>query len=167
MSRKAIIAGLVLSALPIAMVVAGMPSQAEIEAKAAAEYNAAQQKARREAELEKVLMSDPKTAAILKKERAKEAAFKSAKRMEAHDQMRAAALVRDSLKNPASFSVVEALEMPGNSPALCLTYRATNSFNAIVTEQIAVTSTGIRSPWDKACAGKRGWDVTPFVRSVV
>lgn len=62
-------------------------------------------------------------------------------------------LVKASMKNPASFEFVEAGIV--NNGALCLTYRATNSFNAVITEHIAVTRKLAKGSWNKECGGKR------------
>ncbi len=61
-------------------------------------------------------------------------------------------LVRASLKNPASFEFVEAGIV--NNGALCLTYRGTNSFNAIITSNIAITRKLTKGNWNKECGGK-------------
>lgn len=61
-------------------------------------------------------------------------------------------LVKSNLKNPASFQFVDAGVVDGG--ALCLTYRATNSFNAVITEQIAVKRNFQKGDWNKECGGK-------------
>lgn len=61
-------------------------------------------------------------------------------------------LVRDSMKNPASFEFVKAGIV--EKGALCLTYRATNSFNAVITDQIAITRRLAKGNWNKECGGK-------------
>lgn len=60
--------------------------------------------------------------------------------------------IRDMLKNPASFQVVSALLL--GDGVLCLTYRATNSFNAVTTEVAAVRRDGSTGDWSRDCAGK-------------
>lgn len=74
--------------------------------------------------------------------------------------------IRDSMKNPASFDLNEAIRLDDGT--LCLTYRATNSFNAIVPGQAIVddkaTYTSDRGAsfttrWNRVCANKTGTDV--------
>ena len=61
----------------------------------------------------------------------------------------AARRVKAALKNPASFEFVSArLYRDG---ALCMSYRATNSFNAVTTEQIAITRGFANGDWFKDC----------------
>lgn len=65
--------------------------------------------------------------------------------------------LKGSMKNPKSFELVEALMMQG--PTLCITYRSTNSFNAVVTDYYVVSekvSSSEPSAWNKHCAGKTG-----------
>lgn len=62
--------------------------------------------------------------------------------------------LKSSSKNPASFELVDALLMP--SGVLCVTYRGTNSFNAIVTENKAIRSSFEIGAWNKECAGQSG-----------
>lgn len=69
----------------------------------------------------------------------------------------AARSLKAAMKNPASFELVEALFMQG--PAICITYRSTNSFNAIVTDNYVVTekvSSSNADAWNRHCAGKTG-----------
>ena len=61
----------------------------------------------------------------------------------------AARTVKSALKNPASFEFVSA-RMYRNG-ALCMSYRATNSFNAVTTEQIAITRGFAQGDWFKEC----------------
>lgn len=74
--------------------------------------------------------------------------------------------IRDSLKNPDSFDLVQAIRLPDGT--LCLTYRATNSFNAILTGRAVVTDkgtftsdagSGFANRWNRTCADKPGKDV--------
>ena len=44
------------------------------------------------------------------------------------------------------------------SGAVCLVYRGTNSYNAVVTEQIAVSKDGKRGTWNKLCGGQTATD---------
>lgn len=66
--------------------------------------------------------------------------------------------VKSNMKNPASFDLVNATLMADG--ALCVEYRGTNGFNAIVTERRAVTATIANAPWNKVCAGRSGSDFT-------
>lgn len=43
---------------------------------------------------------------------------------------------------------------------LCVEYRATNSFNATITEHKAITKAAAFADWNKACGGKTGKDVS-------
>ncbi len=60
--------------------------------------------------------------------------------------------IRANLKNPASFEFVDAGVV--QKGALCLSYRATNSFGAMVTEQVAVTRDLKKGSWNKECGGR-------------
>lgn len=65
--------------------------------------------------------------------------------------------LRSSMKNPASFELVSAIKM--DSGALCIQYRGTNSFNAVVTNVLVVTdksSSSSDEAWNKHCGGKTG-----------
>lgn len=77
------------------------------------------------------------------------------------DILRTKAL-KQSTKNPASFELVEAIRM--DDQALCITYRGTNSFNAIVTENKVLLQDGKTGEWNKHCSGKTGADVTKKVQ---
>jgi len=91
-----------------------------------------------------------KTPEQIEREAKEEAAFQA-------DVAKVKAL-RSSMKNPASFQLVKAIRM--ESGVLCVEYRGTNSFNAIVTEQKAITPAGAFADWNKSCAGKTGKDVS-------
>lgn len=74
--------------------------------------------------------------------------------------------LRASMKNPASFSLEDAILTPEG--ALCVVYRATNSFNAIVPGQavvyrgqITTSDSGdqFRTRWNTRCFKKRGEDM--------
>ena len=94
--------------------------------------------------------SEAKAAAMAQE---KAATAKNAEEAEFQFGVRATKSVRASLKNPNSFQLVGAGVVPGG--ALCLTYRATNSFNAVITERVAVTRKFAVGEWNKECAGKR------------
>ncbi len=86
----------------------------------------------------------PKTAEQIKQDQEKEAAFQA-------DVSKLRAL-KGALKNPASFELVQAGRMADKT--LCVVYRGTNSFNAVTTEQKAITADGKLADFNKACAGK-------------
>jgi hypothetical protein len=64
--------------------------------------------------------------------------------------------LKASTKNPASFELVSATLMSDGT--LCAEYRGTNSFNAVVPGQTAITPAGTVVLWNKYCAGKSGRD---------
>jgi hypothetical protein len=70
--------------------------------------------------------------------------------------------LKQSTKNPASFELVEAIRM--DDLALCITYRGTNSFNAVVTENKVLLKDWKTGEWNKSCSGKTGADVTKKVQ---
>lgn len=81
--------------------------------------------------------------------------------------------LRDSMKNPASFQLESAIKMADGS--LCLTYRATNSFNAIVLGRTVVTAAGAAASndgalfpklWNQHCGNKTGSDITYLRRAL-
>lgn len=81
--------------------------------------------------------------------------------------------LRDSMKNPASFQLESAIKMGDGS--LCLTYRATNSFNAIVPGRTVVTAKGAAASndgalfpklWNHHCGNKTGSDITYLRRAL-
>lgn len=94
---------------------------------------------------------------------------------EARFQKDAAAVrsLKASMKNPASFKMEQALRMDDGT--LCVTYRATNSFNAIVPGRAVVAAGKIVTSdqadvfptrWNSRCVGKRGSDVT-YIRQAI
>ncbi len=60
-------------------------------------------------------------------------------------------------KNPASFELVEATLMKDDT--VCVVYRGTNSFNAVVTESKAIAKNLRVVEWNRFCAGKSGKDM--------
>jgi len=64
--------------------------------------------------------------------------------------------LKASAKNPASFELESAILMANG--ALCVKYRATNSFNAVVPEQKVITAKAAFGDWGKDCSGKTGID---------
>lgn len=73
--------------------------------------------------------------------------------------------LKEGTKNPASFELVDAIRM--DDQALCITYRGTNSFNAVVTENKVLLKDGKTGVWNKSCSGKTGSDVTKKVRGAL
>ena len=70
--------------------------------------------------------------------------------------------LREEMKNPASFELVEAINLKNGM--LCVTYRATNSFGGVVTENKAISSEAKIVIYSANCSGKRGDDVTDLKR---
>jgi hypothetical protein len=74
--------------------------------------------------------------------------------------------LRGMMNNPRSFELVEAQQMKDG--ALCVSYRATNAFNAIMTSRAVVaagkihTSPGdaFSASWNRHCGGKAGEDIS-------
>lgn len=72
--------------------------------------------------------------------------------------------IKASLKNPASFELVDAIRTP--TGALCYQYRGTNSFNAVVPNYAVIPPGGkgavsgptdqVATAWNKHCAGQSG-----------
>lgn len=103
---------------------------------------------------ERQIAQNKKTAVEAAKspaQRASEAAKAKHDEREFQFGVMAAKLVKSSLKNPASFEFVSAGVV--DNGALCLTYRATNSFNAVITENTAITRKFQKGDWNKDCAG--------------
>lgn len=91
----------------------------------------------------------PKTAAEIQKDK------------EFSQVVAALSTLKAGMKNPDSFQVVQALMVQG--PTICITYRGTNSFNAVVTNHIAIWDKGNSSDpneWNKRCANKQGDNYT-------
>jgi hypothetical protein len=81
--------------------------------------------------------------------------------------------LRSSMHNPSSFNLDEALRMKDG--ALCLTYRATNAFNAtrlgraVIDAKRIVTSDDqerFSGAWNRLCANKTGEDITYIRRAL-
>jgi hypothetical protein len=69
--------------------------------------------------------------------------------------------IKSNMKNPDSFNLVSFIRTPGNT--LCITYRGTNSFNAIVTQRHTInnaTNSNSDSDWAAHCEGRGGQDVS-------
>ncbi|MGV0960131.1 MAG: hypothetical protein ACOYB1_09870 [Limnohabitans sp.] len=63
--------------------------------------------------------------------------------------------LKASMKNPDSFNLISALRID-KTMVLCVEYRATNSFNAIITERKAISKDFSFTDWTSQCAGKSG-----------
>lgn len=75
--------------------------------------------------------------------------------------------VKASLHNPASFDLASAVRT--DAGALCLAYRGTNAFNAVVMNYAVSTPSGavfsgsgrdVSAAWKRHCQGKRGADLS-------
>jgi uncharacterized OB-fold protein len=91
----------------------------------------------------------PKTAVEIERERQQNLEFQ--------EVVAVLRSLKASMKNPASFELVSAIKM--ESGALCIQYRGTNSFNAVVTNLLVVTdktSSSSDEAWNRHCGGKTG-----------
>lgn len=87
------------------------------------------------------------------------------KDLELQQVVNAARQLKSAMKNPASFELVSARMVFG--PTICLVYRSTNSFNAVVTERYTLNnkvSTTSDEAWSKHCEGKPGDDYSSAKR---
>ena len=66
--------------------------------------------------------------------------------------------LRDETKNPPSFELVEAIKLKDGT--LCVTYRGTNSFGGVVTENKAISNGFKIVSYAANCNGKVGDDFT-------
>ncbi len=89
-----------------------------------------------------------KTPEQVKAEQEKEAQFQ-------RDVLMIKAL-KAAMKNPASFELVQVIRLENKT--LCVTYRGTNSFNAVITEHKAIAKDGSVVDYSR-CSGKTGEDV--------
>lgn len=113
-------------------------------------------------------VSQAKKAAIEAAKSPAQKASEAAKAVHSEREYRfgvvATKLVKAGLQNPASFEFVNASVV--DNGALCLTYRATNGFNAVVTENIAVTRKLSKGVWNKDCAGHDAKDMQHIKRAL-
>lgn len=65
--------------------------------------------------------------------------------------------VRDSLNSPKSFELVRAMHVE-KTDTICLVYRGTNGFNAVMTESMAIDAKGQKVDWNRFCAGQQAVD---------
>lgn len=122
-------------------------------------------RARETAEAAARMTPEQRAAAQLEQARAAEA--KQAAEREFQIAVAFARTVRSGLKSPASFELTDATKTA--SGALCLQYRGTNSFNAIIPNYAVLTREGqavsgsannVAKLWNKHCAGQAGDDMT-------
>lgn len=97
-------------------------------------------------------------AAKTPEQRAAEAAEKAKKEADFQFAVVAARALKASLKNPASFELVSAILVDGGGP-LCLEYRGTNSYNAVITERAAIKRDYKIGKWALECSSKSGSDM--------
>jgi len=65
---------------------------------------------------------------------------------------------KKTLHNPSSFKIESVIRMADDS--LCVQYRATNKFNALILSQLVILKSGQIGAWDTHCAGKSGEAIT-------
>jgi hypothetical protein len=111
-------------------------------------------------------------AAVAAKDKADEEKRKQVENARFQSAVWAAITVRESMKNPDSFRLKQTLRKADGS--LCFSYRATNSFNAIITGH-AVYASGklaisgnpqFATHWAKYCSGKSGDDLDTIAYSL-
>jgi hypothetical protein len=90
-------------------------------------------------------------------QRAQEAADKAKREAEFQSTVSRLKMLKSSSKNPKSFELVDAILMDDGT--LCVTYRGTNSFNAVVTNSTAISKSMKVVDWNKFCSGKSGRDM--------
>lgn len=97
-------------------------------------------------------------AAKSPQQKASEAAAAAYKDAELQFAISATRMTKASMKNPSSFEFVDASLV--DKGALCLKYRGTNSFNAVTTEQVAISRSMKKGDWNKDCAGRKVTDMS-------
>jgi hypothetical protein len=105
-------------------------------------------------------------------EKAKQEALKTAENLQWFRDVTLVKAVRQSMKNPASFQLEQVLRMDDGT--LCLTYYATNSFNAVIRGRTAIAKGKAVSSgesnfvpfWNKHCGGKAGTDIS-YIRQAI
>jgi hypothetical protein len=119
-------------------------------------------------------MTVPPPATVRPEPSAEEKAKKAAEDAQWQREVIAVSQLRKGMKNPTSFNLEQALRMADGT--LCLSYRATNSFNAIVPGRAVVSKTAITTSdnesrftplWNKLCGGKSGTDITYIRRALL
>ena len=96
-------------------------------------------------------------AAKTPEQRAKETADKAKSEADFQSVVLRLRALKAASKNPASFELVDAQLLDDGT--LCATYRATNSFNAVVTEYKAISADVSFVDWNRKCARKSGKDM--------
>lgn len=71
---------------------------------------------------------------------------------------------KKTLHNPSSLEIESVLRMPDDS--LCVEYRATNKFNALILSQLVILKDGNIGKWGAHCAGKSGKNIT-YIRRML
>jgi hypothetical protein len=90
-------------------------------------------------------------------QKAKEVAEKAKSEVEFQSVVARLRALKASTKNPASFELVKALLTDDGT--VCVVYRGTNSFNAVVTENRAISKDARVVDWNRFCGGKSGKDM--------
>jgi hypothetical protein len=96
-----------------------------------------------------------------------EQALESKKEEEFQRALATIVALKNSLDNPKSFELVDALITKDGT--LCVVYRGSNAFGAIITKQHVFTATSnsdSSQSWNRHCAGKEGRSVR-HIRAVV
>jgi len=78
-----------------------------------------------------------------------------------NEEVGALIYIKGQMKNPASFELVDFIRTPADT--LCITYRGTNSFNAVITQRHVIndtTNSDTADAWQAHCAGRSGKDVS-------
>ncbi len=97
-------------------------------------------------------------------QRAAEAEQKAKSDAEFQFALMAAKAIKANMKNPASFELVNAILLDGGP--LCLEYRGTNSFNAVVTQTAVIRRDFKAGDWNRDCANKTGRDMALIRRAM-
>jgi hypothetical protein len=69
-----------------------------------------------------------------------------------------------TLHNPDSLKIESVIRLPDDS--LCVEYRATNKFNALILSQLVILKDGKIGVWNTHCAGKSGVNIT-YIRTAL
>lgn len=93
-----------------------------------------------------------------------DAILEAARREARDDAISKARSIKDSMKNPASFELVKLTKHTDGT--VCVLYRGTNSFNAVVTELKAITKAGKVLDKAGACSSAVEQDFTYLKRSI-
>lgn len=116
---------------------------------------------------------EPAVAAITKIEKPEPTPAQKAEAARFARDVVAVRQLRSSMNNPNSFQLEEALRMDDGT--LCLTYRATNAFNALMAGRAVIDAKRIITSddrdrltgvWNKLCANRSGADITHIRRAL-